>query len=288
MVKNFFKTSAIVFLILTIIISCSACKADNKQDLTLYPELVQYKLWRSENSTNEFSFNIEVISSKRNVDIEYISAEGINTEYLSVTFSDDTFDDLKKKIDGKYVLLIGIHCFAVSDYTKIDSMKLKIDGEDFDIAFPTPIENTFLDNDDEEHYLSPSGMPTYVATASFVGQNETDYSYAVSATDEITITEIQFVDFIEFSNAKVSVNNVEIGKLEDVLPLKLNKDDELKIFGRIKTKTDDGLYMGNIYTNLIFNYELDAQHKLTEYYPLTAAFIGNRDDAKAFIDSYKQ
>lgn len=288
MVKKFSKTVVLFFLILIIILSCSACKSGSRQNITFYPELVQYKLWRSKNSTNEFSFNIEVVSSNRNIDIEYISAEGINTENLSVTFSDDTFEELNGQINGKYLLLIGVHCFAVSDYTKIDSMKLKIDGEDFDISFPISIENTFFNDDnDDEHCLSPVAMPTYIFTTSFVGENETDYSFVVTATDEITVTEIKFDDFIEFSNATVIVNDVEIGKINDVLPLKLDKEDTLKIFGRIKTKTDDGLYMGNIYTNLMFNYKSNSQQELTEYYPITAAYIGSKDEAKKFLDSKK-
>ncbi len=286
MVKKFQKAVAVVFSILTIILSCSACKAEKRQNVTFYPELVQYKLWRSENSKNEFSFNIEVVSSKRNIGIEYISAEGINTENLSVTFSDDTFDELNKPINGKYLLLIGVHCFAGSDYTKIDSMKLRIDGKDFNLLFPTSIENTFFNYDDEdEHCLSPLSMPTYIFTSSFVGENETDYSFQVATTNEITVTEIQFDDFIAFSNATIFVNDIEIGKMNDVLPLKLNNNDVLKVFGRVKTKKGNGVYMGNIYTNLMFHYESKSKQKLTEYYPITAAYIGSRDEAKIFMDS---
>lgn len=284
MVKNFSKTVAVLILVLTIIFSFSACKTESMQNITLYPELVQYKLWRSKNSANEFSFNIQAVSTKRNINIEYISAEGINTEHLSVTFSDDTFDDLNKQINGKYVLLIGVHCFAVSDYTKINSIKVTIDGKNFDISFPIPIENTFVDyNNTESHCLSPLAMPTYVFTNSFAGENETDYSFVVEATDEITVTGIHFDDFIEFSNAAVMVNDVEIGKINDILPLKLNKEDVLKVFGKIKTKTNDGLYMGNIYTDLLFEYVVAPQQKQTEYYPITAAYIGSRAEAKNFV-----
>lgn len=283
MVKIVLKAASVCFLVLTIIFFCNACKAENGQNATFYPELVQYKLWRSKNSTNEFSFNIQVVSSSRKIDIDYISAEGINTENLSVAFSDDTFEELNGQINGKYLLLIGVHCFAVSDYTKINSMKLKINGEDFDVAFPTSIENTFFNYDNDEHCLSPLTMPTYIFTTSFVGENETDYSFAVTATEEITIKEILFADFIEFSNETVYLNDVEIGKIKNVLPLKLHKNDEVKICGKIKSKTNDGLYMGNIYTNLVFNYELNTQQELTEYFPITAAYIGSKDEAKTFL-----
>lgn len=285
MVKKYIKTIVVFFSILTIVLSCISCEAENRQNITFYPDLVHYKLWRNGNSSNEFSFNIEVISSNRNMDIEYISAEGINTENMSVTFSDDTFEELNERINGKFLLLIGVHCFAVSDYTKIDSMKLKIDGEDFEISFPVSIENTFFNYENDEHCLSPLAMPTYIFTTSFVGGNETDYSFVVTTTDEITITGIQFNDFIEFSNATVTVNDIEIGKVNDILPLKLDKEDVLRVFGRIKTKTNDGLYMGNIYTNLIFNYKSNSKQELIEYYPITAAYIGSKDEAKIFVDS---
>lgn len=127
-------------------------------------------------------------------------------------------------------------------------------------------------------------MPTYVFTTSFVGENETDYSFAVTAVNEITVTDIKFNDFIEFSNETVTVNGIELGKISDVLPLKLKKDDVLKVNGRIKTKLSDGLYKGNIYADLMFDYKSGSKDK-TEYYPITAAYIGGKDEAKTLLNS---
>lgn len=286
MVKKCSKILTAFFLTLILVFSCSACKADGQKDVTFYPELVQYKLWRSETSTNEFSFNIEVVSSHRNIDIEYVSAEGVNTENMSVTFSDDTFDELNRSINGKYLLLIGVHCLAESDYTKIESMKLNVDGENFELTFPNAIENTFLDDEENEHGLSQLNMPTYIFTTSFVGENETDYSFVVTPTEDITVTGIQFDDFIELSDATVTVNDAELGKIKDVLPLELKKDDVLKVCGKIKRKTNDGLFMGNIYTDLMFHYTFaNTQQELTEYYPITAAYVGSKEEAKNFLNA---
>lgn len=154
MVKKSLKIFAVFFSALIIVLSFSACKNVSRQNIVFYPELVQYKLWRSGNATNEFSFNIEVVSPKRNIDIEYVSAKGINTENMTVKFSDDTFKELNKQINGKYLLLIGVHCYAVSDYTKIESIKLKVNGKDYELSFPISVENTFLnDNEDEKHFF---------------------------------------------------------------------------------------------------------------------------------------
>lgn len=273
-----------VLFSLGLIIAMCSCGAATMQNAVFYPELVKYKLTRDKVSS-EFSFNIEVISSKKNLNLEFVSAEGENTENLRVTFSNDTFDELlKNKIKGKYLLLIGVHCLPISDYTRIDSMTLNVNGKQETLRFETPIENTFYNSDAKEHYLSIKFMPTYIFTQSLVGHNETDYSFETVAESDMVITDARFDDYVDFSDESVSVNQRNIGKLKDVLPLKLSSGDTFKIESKIKLKTGNELYMGNIYTNLIIDYKVSGK-KLNELYPMTIAFVGNADNAKTFIEA---
>ncbi len=276
------KTITILIAIIIVITACS-CGHYYNQDIIIYSNLVKYKLSRSD-SANEFSFNIEVLSPVRYVDFEFVSAEGVNTDNIEVTFTDDTFKEIAmKKIRNNYLLLIGIHCKTIYEYLAIDSIQVKINGELKNINFDTPIENTFFKHSDSEHFISQRNMPIYVFTTSFVGQNETDYDFSMEALSNITINQIYFNDFLDFSNEVVAVNKIPLGKLSDILPISLKEGDVLSIYGRIKLNFDDDLFMGNIYTNIIVNYEANNQ-SLTEYYPLTAAYIGNRNDAVAFVN----
>ena len=278
MLKRIFSL-LFAFVLIIGLCSCGAVK-----NAVLYPELVKYKLSRDK-SSDEFSFNIEVVSPKKNLDLEFVSAEGKNTENLRVTFSNDTFEELSnRKIKGSYLLLIGVHCLPISDYIRIDSMTLNVNGKQEKIEFETPVENTFFNSDAKKHLLLSKFMPTYMFTTSLVGHNETDYSFETVAESNMVITDVKFNDFIDFSDESVSVNQKEIGKLKDVLPLKLSSGDTFVIKSKIKLKTGNELFMGNIYTDLVIDYESDGE-QLTELYPMTLAFVGNTDDAKAFMEA---
>lgn len=258
--------------------------ASDSNSVTFYPEYIKYKMYRGSMSTNQFGFNINVISDTKDLNIEYVSAKGVNTEYISeVTFTDETTSSIKdKKINGKYFREPGVQIKTITDNVKIDSITVKVNGKEQTLNFETPIENTFVDYNDSTHLLLLQFMPNYIFTDSFVGRNETPYEITVSAEADVTVTEIKFEDFIAFANDTVSVNDSEKGSIKNVLPLKLKKGDVLTLHSSIKPIGDEKLYISNIYTNIVIEYETKSQ-KLEEHYPLSAIYVGNEDDAKNFV-----
>lgn len=275
-----------ILLIIVLIFGFNSCN-DQAEQVDFYPELIRYNLYRSD-SANEFGFNINVTSSHKNPKIEFISAEGINTENLMVTFSDDTFEDIAdERIKGNYIILLGVHCRTVTEYTRIDSMKLSVNDSETEIEFSTPIENTFYNYSEVEHILSQRNMPIYVFPQSFVGYNETDYSFAVEAIEDTVVKSFNFNDFLVFANAEVFVNDEVKGPLTDVFPIELKKGDILTVKSRIAFADKSYSGMENLYLNIVIECNTNGQ-VVTEYYPLVATFIGNLDDVKDFIGSYEK
>lgn len=275
-----------VFLIIVLVLGFNSCKNQTVQ-VEFYPELIRYNLYRS-NSANEFSFNINVTSSQKKPKIEFISAEGVNTEYLTVSFSNDTFKSMAdKRINGKYVILLGVHCRTVTEYVKIESMKLSVNNSEVEIEFSIPVENTFYEFDEVEHVLSQRNMPIYISTHSFIGYNETDYPFAVEATEDIVVKSFKFNDFLKFYGAEVLVNEETKGTLAEALPLELKKGDVMLVKTRIAFADEKYSGMENLYLNVVAECDFNGK-TVTEYYPLSAIFIGNLDDAKEFVKSYAE
>lgn len=268
-------------IVLMLMLGLGACGTENGTQF--FPETVKYNIHRAD---GKFSFNMNVISSKINPKIEFISAEGVNTEYLTVTFTNDTFREIKmRKINGKHFILLGVQCIATSEYTKIDSMKLLVNGKETVINFPTPIENTAFDINSGKHFVYQGGMPIYIFPQSFVGKNETDYTFSVEADEDTTITAFKLSDFAELSGAKVYVNGKFKGNIENTLPLELKKGDVLEVRSRIKGLSNENYGMDNLYFNIVVECEANGE-KVTEYYPLVAVFVGNTDDAKEFVNQF--
>lgn len=260
--------------------------ASKSNDVTFYPEYIKYNMYRSGGSTNEFSFNINAISDTKNLNIEYFSAEGENTEYISdVSFTDETFDSLKhKKIGGKYFHILGIKIKTITDDVTVDPLTVKVNGKEQTFNFETPIENKFFDYSDDDRALFIQGVPVYIFTNSFVGRNETLYDFSVSAQEDVTVTEIKFEDFLTFANDTVSVNGLEKGTIKDALPMKLKKGDVINVKSCFKPKDDEKMYMSNIYTNVVVEYDFGSK-KFKERCPLSAIYVGNEGEAQSFADA---
>lgn len=271
----------LVFLFLSLLFGLTSC--NEKSEIRFFPETVKYNM---HNASNEFGFNISVISSKQDPKIEFVSAKGINTEHLKVTFADETFESIKKrKIKGKYFIYLGVQCKAVSDYTKIEAMTVLVDGKETTISFPTPIEYTAFNRDGAKSYIYIINMPVYIFTQSFVGKNETDYAFSMEASENTKITTFKLNNFVDFSDDKVYVNNQFRGSIKEALPLELKKGDNLTVTTKIKSLTNENNGMHNLYFNIVVECEANGE-KVTEYYPLVAVFLGNRDDAKEFVSYF--
>lgn len=267
------------FLITLFLLSMCSCTAKNQT--LFFPETVKYNIHRSD-SQNEFSFNMNMISFVKNPKIEFLSAAGVNTEQLAVTFSDDTFMSLKsKKINGYFVTLLGVHCKSICEYTKIDAFTLLVDGKETEVNFEVPIENTFISN--TEHCLSQRNMPVYVFPQSFVGGNETDYTFSLTAITSTTVNSFAFNEFLDFFDSEVYVNESFLGNIPQAFPLTLKKNEILTVKSKIKLRNEDLTGKENFYLNLCVECEC-GEKEITEYYPLTATFIGNVEDAKEFIE----
>lgn len=275
----------LISIFLTALLLLGTCSCMAKNQTLLFPETVKYNIRRSD-SQNEFSFNMNVLSSAKNPKIEFLSASGVNTEELAVTFSDDTFESLKdKKIDGYFVTLLGIHCKSICEYTKIDTLTLLVDGKETQVNFEVPIENTFISS--EEHCLSRRNMPVYVFPQSFAGGNETDYTFSLSAITDTTLKSFAFNEFLDFSAAEVYVNGSFLGNITQVFPLGLKEDDILTVKSKIKLNDNTLTGKENFYLNLCAECDCGGK-EITEYYPLTATFIGNVEDAKEFVKSVSE
>lgn len=271
-------------LIIAFVFVFSSCSSDS---VTFYPEYVKYDAFISETGSNEFRFGLNVISSHRNIDIEFISAEGENTEYITVEFVDETFRGLHTRIDGKCFHIFGVYCHRISDYTRIDSMTLKVNGKEQKITFSSPVEYTSYDSDLYENFLSPKFITCDFSTSDLVarGQDGHVFDFAMTAMDDLTLIDVQFVDFMELTEAVIYVNETEIGRYEEVFPLELKENDNLLISGKIKMKDSNEPYIGTVYTNLVCTYTVNSEQVLHDYFIVSASFIGNREQAKTFVSS---
>lgn len=277
--KYLYIVAAIIILTMIFLSGCT-----ESQEVIFYPELSRYNIVRSD-SKNEFSFNITALSDKKDFDVKFISAEGVNTDSLDVHFTNDTFKDIKdKKMNGKYVTLLGLHIKSIHKYTKIETMKLEVDGNIVNLEFTSPVENTFYDSANIEHVLFQRNLPIYVFPQTFAGQDkETFYNFTLEATQDISIRSFKFRDWLEITKGTVYINDRFIGDLESSLPLKLKKEDILTVKGQIKLNDKSLSGKENIITNIIIDCTYGDKN-VSEYYPFSAVFIGNRDDAKAFME----
>lgn len=273
------KITALLAAVVLLLSLCS-CGAKPNQ-IVLFPEAVKYKVHRASNSTNEFSFTMNIFSPKRDVNLEFVSAQGENTEHMTVRFTDETIRDIGK-INGKYFVMKGVYFRPISDYVRIDSMTLKVNGEERTVKFDTPVENTFFNMDDYDYPLFQKGVANYISTTSLADGKDSSYPFEFGVSSDMTITGAEFDDFIELRDTVIFVNDKERGKLSDILPLKLKDGDTVSFKGQLRLKKENESYAGDMFTDFVITGNSGGK-EIKEYFPLSVVYVGNEDDAKNFV-----
>lgn len=267
--------TAVIFC-MPILSGCGA-DADMKSQYIVATDMVKYNL----HGIEDFGFNVSLISHNKDIDVEFVSFEGKNTQGLAVQLNDDSYEEIKNlNYNGYYIRLLGFVCKTADDYVKIDSVNLKIDGADKKFDFSTPIEH-YLKNGDADLYAYAQDYPVFISTNSY---SSSEYCFKYCAEDDITVQSFDFSDFWCIKSAVVSVDNVEIGGL-DSLPLILKKGSVLSVKCALDFKDPDNTAdYDSIYCDTVLTYTLKSGEQLSLYNNLISQSISNEDDAKCAID----
>lgn len=131
------RKNTIVFLSLVVILIIGVipiCMIGRRNDI----------IAKTDKNNYNFAFNLDVISNDKQDRIEFISANGKNTKDLNITFvSDEKYCNIK---GGKNMRTILCKCETKNNYTRIESLRLKINGKEREIKLRVPIENRTRSN----------------------------------------------------------------------------------------------------------------------------------------------
>lgn len=255
-----------VFVAITAIIICFGLSSCGKSPD--YPIVDAKSVKYYCEGIDDFGFNINVVTNKKDLDIKFVSFSGENVDSLKVKFADDTWDSLKElKIKGCYLKLIGFVCHTDMDHVRIDSVKLIIDGDETEYFFEDPITHYNTNNIREEKGSGGAYMitaPTLISVTSLDPTSEylTEYQFVYETDKNITISDFSFNHFFEFEDARVYINDELIGSLSNSLPLKVVAGSTIKIISKINFSSDiKALYIENVYCDFYLSYisENDGQ-----------------------------
>ncbi len=277
MKKIFIFLAAAAVLTALVFSGCNTGADSNSVECFVGTDMIKYNLKGME----DFGFNVTLISANKDVDVEFISFEGENTQGLSVQLRDDTFESIKElNHNGYYIRLLGFACKTADDYVKIDSVNLKIDGTEKQFDFSTPIKH-YVSDGDTNSCVYAQNYPLFISTNSY---STTEYHYSYSTDENVTVQSFAFNDFLNVKSVVVSVDDVEIGGA-DCFPLPLKKDSTLTIDCRLEFKEPDkiGEY-NNIYCDSVITYTLESGEQQSLPNNLVSQGVSNDEYAKNAID----
>lgn len=274
MYKRVFSTAIItVFAVVLLFSGCSSVK-ENK--VIFGSDLVKYDL----QGVEDFGFNVNMIATNKNTDVEFVSFTGENTQGLAVQLMDDTYESIENiQRNGYYIRLLGFKCYTANPYVEITGVNLKVDGEEVYYKFKTPIKHS-IRNDDIEHDVHFNALPKFISTNVF-GEDEFHFSY--TADKDIKLLDFYFNDFIDVEDTVVKIDGVEKGSLKTALPLDVKKDSTIVIecTPNFKNPAESTKY-DSIYCDSILLYESDGVKK--EYRNrLVSQSVSNEEDAEMAI-----
>lgn len=265
-----------VFLMAGCICGCSGKTASNPK-MVLGTDMVKYH----SKGTEDFGFNVNLVSDKRDMEIEFVSFSGENTQGLAVQLKDDTYDYLRDmKKDGYYKKILGFVCHTGDEQVRIDGVTLKIDGEEKEFEFKTPIQHSL--KVEENSSIQTLGYPLFISTNSY---DSTEYEFKYCTEEDITVTDFSFNDFLTVKDAVICVDNREIGRLEDTLPREVEKGSTIKIKGFLDfTDMDSFTKYDSIYCDAQFSYVAAGNNEIqTVHSNLVSQSVSNEQDAQQVI-----
>lgn len=273
---------SVLFLCAFMLASCSTGGNNNNSssNIILGTDLVKYNM----EGTNEFGFNVNLISTTNNTNVEFVRFSGENTQDLFVSMKDDSFDSLKGlKHNSYYITLLGFICSTGDDKVIIDGITLKIDGKESSFDFSTPIEhyvNNVYENVDK---VQSRSYPSFISTNSY---STTEYAFGYYTENDITVEDFSFNSFLQLENGIISVNGEEKGKLNELLPLSISGGSAFEIKGNLafKDKNSSSDY-DSIYCNsqLTFTYNGESVPHIIAS-KLVSQSVSNENDAFKAID----
>ena len=99
---------------------------------------------RSKGRNYNFVFNLDIVSKNNTDKIEIIEVKGQNTGHLSLEVIDcNNVVSNRKEGDKKTILC---KCETNKNYTRIDSLRLRVNGKEKRVKLRFPIENRNINN----------------------------------------------------------------------------------------------------------------------------------------------
>jgi hypothetical protein len=274
---------ATVPLMLLMLFGLSGCVGASASDVVVAAHLVKYDVQGIE----EFGFGVDLVTTDKNIDVEFVSFTGENVQGLAVDFQDETFDDIKNlKHKNYYIKLLGFICsvgneFRGDESVRIDSVILKINGIEHEYPFSAPLRHLSKQEDNEDPQVFIGFFPTIIMSTSLGSQ---EYSFEYLTESAVTITDFSFNDFLVISDATISVNDTIVGSLSESLPLDVPKDATVAISCVISQKDSGATGYESICCDACLTYLTEKGEQIIFRNRLVSQSVSNEDSARALIE----
>lgn len=275
-----------LFILFTIVIVSailfSGCNNTEKEDASsefiIGSDMVKYDL----QGISDFGFNVNLIAKNKDLDVEFVSFIGENTQGLSVQLKDDSYDEIKSlKQNGYYIKLLGFLCKTGDEFVQIDGVNLKINGVEQKIDFATPVKH-YVKTDDSETSVQIQNHPMFISTNTYT---TTEYNFEYYAESDVTIESFSFNNFFGIKSGRVAINGEDVGDINS-LPLVVKKDStvSIKCYLDFKDPNNTSEY-DSIYCDSLLSYKTsESNETIILANNLVSQSVSNEDDAKNVID----
>ncbi len=252
-------------------------------DFIIADEFIRYNFIQQ---NDRAGFNLTLLSKEKAETLEFISFEGENLTDGKIDIYDETFDCLKGyKRNGYYITLMGFQFNLNPGKTTITKINLKINGKSISKKLTYPIiHDNPVENPNDYTYICSGGQPLMIPSYSVYGQDN-NFPYGFDVYEDTTFSGFSFVDSVVPLNATVSVNEINLGSLDNVLPLKLKAGDHMIIYTDI-AYSEDVKYKKctGVLTNAVLEYKTPEGKNKKIYMIYSTQSISNEDEAIIVID----
>lgn len=207
------------------------------------------------------SFNVALFSKHKINQIDYVSlgSRDISDEDYTVNIVDNNIDVLDAyQYKGMYIknIIVEIKCKKPNINASFEHLVLNVDGINYTLQFSAPVTHHFMEgivfSDKLQIMVFPNEFP-----ANFINDNQASVVYEFCATEDIELQDIYFDDYLSASNVMYAIGDEP--PCEAKFPIRVKKDEELKLYLSFSAESDLGL--SYISTNIYFEYLVESSNE---------------------------
>lgn len=225
------KKMVCIFLLIVLFCSTFACSSDTGNERVVF--LSDFIHCDQMDIGSSFAFNLTYVYKDKKPEITLVSFGDSNLDAIFERMRNEVSEEQSKPYNefkgGFLAFKFDTSSMGLGSNFAIDHVILNVDGKEKTVCFSDPVKYTRISPEDPIYQVdSVYGVNIPFIVTGNVNPGFVSFVYQTDV-DEVIIDSFEFNNYLTIEHSNVILNEINLGVIEDVFPLKVPANSVLKI-----------------------------------------------------------